>query len=144
MRHPVLDMADSNACDSAYDRNELQTLFAMLAVVHPISKQKAGPSYSTSQLALWWQRRKHGLTRAGREFGQRMGIRGNTLAKNETDKNPQRAASPLMSHRPAGRRAPEVQPQQALFAVLDQMGARHAAARRTNPFSGGENDSHLS
>lgn len=152
MKHTVLDIADSTDCTSAYDRNELQALYAMMTVaraVHTqaVSKHVANPQnkksrFSARRMALWWQRRKQGISRVG--FSAR--VRGNSLIEHEGEKNPQRAASSLMSHRPversalpplsgrSGRRAPRVQSQQALFAVLDQMGARHQEARRSNLF----------
>ncbi len=45
---------------------------------------------------------------------------------------PRRAASPPVPHCPAGRRAPEGSAQQTLFAVLDQMGARHRAVSKSD------------
>ena len=158
MRHTVLDIADSTACASPYDRNELQTMYAMMTAARPMHEQampkhviskQALPAKKTPlsarRLAIWWQRRKLVLGRVGLS---RVGLRANNrvdgLTTSKIEKNPQRAASPLMSHCPAersmrlahsGRRAPGVPAQQALFAVLAQMGARHSAARSTNPFS---------
>lgn len=141
MRHTVMD----TTYDSTYSRNEMQTLFAMHAAVRPVSKQmvpnqKLVLPFLISRLALWWQRRKQDLAKTGR----RIGVRSNVLARNQQEKNPQRAASPLVSHRPAGRRVPGVPAQHDLFAVLDQMGARHTGSGRGNPFADAMNDGYLS
>lgn len=155
MRHTVLDIAETSNGTSACNRNELQAMFAMMAAVRPMHEQAVSKhvasslekksSFSVRRMALWWQRRKQGSSRAALTAN----LRDNKLTRNEVYKNPQRAAPPLMPHRPlessklsalsgrSGRRAPHVQSQQAFFAVLDQMGARHQEARRSNPFEDG-------
>lgn len=126
MRHTALDT--DYASDT--NRNELHTMFAIMAAVRPVEKSKVQKqkmfnhaglfSHSKSRLVMWWRHQKQGFSGA--------------KPKMTSNSNPQRAASPLMSHRPAGRRAPGVQSQQALFAVLDQMGARHTEAQRGDLF----------
>lgn len=135
-------MMRHTAIDTAYDRNELQTMFAMAGIVHPVSKhhgfkrsarKPAGwlrPLLPIAKpLALWWQRRRSGTGSPA------SGLTVKVLDQSPQVQNPQSAASPLMSHRPAGRRAPTVSAQQTLFVVLDQMGARHRAASSGEPLA---------
>lgn len=135
-------MMRHTAIDTAYDRNELQTMFAMAGIVRPVSKQHGSRQFErkpagwlkpllpiAKPLALWWQRRRPGT--GSPAPGLTVKVRDQSLQS----QNPQSAASPLMSHRPAGRRVPTVSAQQTLFVVLDQMGARHRAAASGEPLA---------
>lgn len=130
------------AIDTAYDRNELQAMFAMAGIVRPVSKQSVSKQSVSKQfgrkaagwfkpllpitapLAIWWQRKRQGV-----------GSSAPALVVKTPHQNPQGAASPPMSHRPAGRRVSTVSGQQTLFVVLDQMGARHRAAASGDPLT---------
>lgn len=110
--------------DSPYDRNQMQTLFAMLGnarvqgqVMLPKAKRKH--VRSTAAVALWWQRLKAQMTKP---------------AVRSAEKNfPQRAVSPRVPRDAARWRAPTQDVSVEFYAVLDGMGARHqAAARRDN------------
>ncbi len=111
MRHTALD--------TAYDRNQLQTLFVMLAGVRaskPMLRQSVEP-----KPAAWWHKAKakaKAVARHRNAFGNRY------------RKNPQCAASPLVSRGPEEWRAPSTDRSEQFFAVLGQMGARHQAAAR--------------
>lgn len=107
--------------DSAYDRNQMQTLFAMLAntrvqgqVMLPKAKRKH--VRSTAAVANWW-----------RNLKARVAHRHAPQAAKDF---PQRAASPRMSRDAARWQAPTPSASAGFFAVLDDMGARHQAAAR--------------
>jgi len=143
------------AIDTAYARNELQTMFAMTGIVRPVSKQHVSKQPVSKQsvglwsgregagwlkpllpfvkpLALWWQHKRQP------DGKWACSASAPELTVKAFSRNPQRAASPLVPHRPTGRtgrRVPTVQTQQTLFAVLDQMGARHRAAISDDPLT---------
>lgn len=112
--------------DSPYDRNQMQTLFAMLTntrvqgqIMLPKAKRKH--VRSTAAVAIWWQRLKAQVAKPA--------VR--TAEKNFPQKAfPQRAASPLVSRDAARWRAPSQDASKEFFALLDDMGARHQAAAR--------------
>ncbi len=122
MRHTALD----TACENAYEGDELQTMFARVGNVHPVSKpvrRKMNWSLLANSIARWWQQTKRGSAMPV------TAARGNEFVSKTDSKtwDPRRAVPPLMPRCPAGRRAPTEPAQQTLFAVLDQMGARHRA-----------------
>lgn len=119
------------ALDSPYDRNQMQTLFAMLTDVRvqtPVAKPKARPAKGRKHLfALWWQKLlAHRLVHSG--VGKVPSLRGRTPSPRYL--NPQSAASPLVPRKPARWRAPVSDGSVEFFALLDEMGARHQAAAR--------------
>lgn len=134
------------ALDSPYDRNQMQTLFAMLTDVRvqtPVAKPKARPAKGRKHLfALWWQKLlAHRLVHSG--GGKVPSLRGRTPSprylnprhsnprhSNPRHSNPQSAASPLVPRKPARWRAPVSDGSVEFFALLDEMGARHQAAAR--------------
>ncbi len=129
------------ALDSPYDRNQMQTLFAMLTDVRvqtPVAKPKAKPAKGRKpMLALWWQklvahRRAHSV--GGKVPSCGNGIQNSRqldlLQLNPRHSNPQSAASPLLPRKPARWRAPVSDGSAEFFALLDEMGARHQAAAR--------------
>ena len=134
------------AIDKAYDCSELQTIFAMTGIMRPVSKlairkpvtQKRSMWFRVwspvaNSFVLWRKRRKQGSS-CRASLKALHGIASGSKIKMR-NQNPQRAASPLMPHRPAGRRAPAVSAQQTWFVVLDQMGARHRAALCGDPLT---------
>lgn len=131
------------ALDSPYDRNQMQTLFAMLTDVRvqtPVAKPKAKPSKgSTPLFALWWQKLvayRHAHSVSGKIPSSRNKVRQPRrlstwqLNPGQLNLNPQSAASPLMPRKPARWRAPVSDGSAEFFALLDEMGARHQAAAR--------------
>lgn len=124
------------ALDSPYDRNQMQTLFAMLTDVRvqaPVAKPKARPAKGRKHLfALWWQKLvayRHAHSVSGKIPSSRNRVR-QPRRLSTRQLNPQSAASPLMPRKPARWRAPVSDGSAEFFALLDEMGARHQAAAR--------------
>ena len=113
--------------DSPYDRNQMQTLFAMLGntrveceVMLPKAKRKPAKQAKPSA-AKWWQRLKAQVATpqarsAEQSFPQKA--------------FPQRAASPRVSRDAARWRALTQNASVEFYALLDGMGARHQAVAR--------------
>ncbi len=142
MRHTVLD--------SPYDRNQMQTLFAMLADARvqanvakrpPISGRWRKPAF-----AVWWKnlkrdrlgRKKRLTTVSGQtsslipQESPREGSQENIHVNPHMNPhvNPQGAAFPLAPRRSVGWRAPVSEGGADLYALLDGMSARQQAANR--------------
>ena len=113
--------------DSPYDRNQMQTLFAMLGntrveceVMLPKAKRKPAKPAKPA-VAKWWQRLK----------AQVATPQARSANENFPQKDsPQRAASPRLSRDAARWRAPTQNASVEFYALLDGMGARHQAVAR--------------
>lgn len=107
--------------DSPYDRNQMQTLFAMLSntrvqgqVMLPKAKRKH--VRSTAAVAIWWRNLKARVAKPH--------------ARSAEQNFPQRAVSPRVPRDAARWRAPDQNASVEFYALLDDMGARHQAAAR--------------
>ncbi|MBO6505160.1 MAG: hypothetical protein JJ850_10425 [Kordiimonadaceae bacterium] len=105
--------------DSPYDRNQMQTLFAMLGdtrVQGQVMLPKAKRKPAKPAVAIWWQRLKARIAK--------------THAPSAAPNFPQRAVSPRVPRDAARWRAPDQSASVEFYALLDDMGARHQAAAR--------------
>lgn len=105
--------------DSPYDRNQMQTLFAMLGntrVECEVMLPKAKRKPAKPAVAKWWQRLKAQVA--------------TPQARSVEQNFPQRAASPRLSRDAARWRAPTQDASVEFYALLDGMGARHQAVAR--------------
>lgn len=126
MRHTALD--------SPYDRNQMQTLFAMLVDARVQANVAKRPPISGGwrkpAFAVWWKNLKRDRLEREKRLSSVSGQNSVLNPQENPQENPQDAAFPLAPRRSVRWRAPVSEGGAGFFALLDGMSACQQAANR--------------